>query len=500
MVELLRFEVRPIHGAAIAVNGEEVTFYSNEELKGKVLALNEDGEPFGVVPNKYATKLLELLGEGRKLSASVESRNDGIPCIVVYGEALVVHEKASDEAIASVKEAMSMNGDEFDAMSEKKLKTYITNLGEALGCADFNDVFDDLFATAIRICLSGQTFAKFKNRIVALQDQICSCCDGAERTTVEDPANETSGLEADTQIISDGEYSIELPVSWTVSEQVVDEEASYSIFTGFSPDCSLKFAFQPSIPISGMGGLNNVLEQCDAVFPNDDDEVGQSSTEEGAISCNYRYSTSEPDLYGDVYIILSRDTAAILVTSYEEYEDMLDSISNSLVATHPAEPDFTRTTYKGSAARVGKDIAPGEYKVTCSDDDKTGCCRVYSNIAKESIIDSEQYFESTYVTLSEGQFIDAKNVTFTSVNKAKATSGLSENDMSSMYKIGLDLKAGEYLISANQDETGYYCVYDSSDVANRNILINDTFEGNARVVVSEGQYLEISRATAEFAK
>lgn len=79
MDELLGFEVRPIQGVVVAV-GEEVTF---KEEDGKLLALNEDGEAFGVVPNRFAKSLHELTESGQGISAFVQSRSGGVPFIIV---------------------------------------------------------------------------------------------------------------------------------------------------------------------------------------------------------------------------------------------------------------------------------------------------------------------------------------------------------------------------------------------------------------------------------
>ena len=51
-----------------------------------------------------------------------------------------------------------------------------------------------------------------------------------------------------------------------------------------------------------------------------------------------------------------------------------------------------------------------------------------------------------------------------------------------MYKIGFDIPAGEYKLSAT-DDRGYYCIYDNSSVT-RDIQENDNFEGTTYCTVS----------------
>ena len=114
MAESFEFEVRPIENAT-AVVGEEVTFKSEG---GKLYALNEDGEAFGVVPAKFASQL-EGLGE---VAATVASRSGGVPTIAVevpVGPAPEdVAATAPVEASAEAEEDQAEAPDEFAQESE----------------------------------------------------------------------------------------------------------------------------------------------------------------------------------------------------------------------------------------------------------------------------------------------------------------------------------------------------------------------------------------------
>lgn len=59
-----------------------------------------------------------------------------------------------------------------------------------------------------------------------------------------------------------------------------------------------------------------------------------------------------------------------------------------------------------------------------------------------------------------------------------------------MYKVGVDLPAGEYSFVAYSGN-GYVCV--SADSNKNDILENDNFAGSFVITVSDGQYLEASR-------
>ena len=88
-------------------------------------------------------------------------------------------------------------------------------------------------------------------------------------------------------------------------------------------------------------------------------------------------------------------------------------------------------------------------------------------------------------------------------NATESDSPSSSNDPSStsqrygegMYKVGADIPAGEYKLTATSDY-GYWEVTTSSS-ADADIIGNDNFSNSTYVTVSEGQYLKLSRCYAE---
>lgn len=63
------------------------------------------------------------------------------------------------------------------------------------------------------------------------------------------------------------------------------------------------------------------------------------------------------------------------------------------------------------------------------------------------------------------------------------------------YKVGTDIPAGEYKLTATSSTQGYWEVTDSS-AADAAIVGNENFSGSTYVTVSEGQYLRLKRCTA----
>lgn len=78
---------------------------------------------------------------------------------------------------------------------------------------------------------------------------------------------------------------------------------------------------------------------------------------------------------------------------------------------------------------------------------------------------------------------------------AASSGSSSENDEygAGQYKVGTDIPAGEYVIFAKSG-SGYFCV--SSDSNGNDIIVNENFDYNSILTVSEGTYLELSRCYA----
>lgn len=87
-------------------------------------------------------------------------------------------------------------------------------------------------------------------------------------------------------------------------------------------------------------------------------------------------------------------------------------------------------------------------------------------------------------------------------NTAPAITGegtkIADSYKEGMYKIGVDLPAGEYIIISEGLLPAYYQMSSDSSGSLESIVSNDNFSGNRYITVREGQYLEIrgSRAYA----
>lgn len=173
--------------------------------------------------------------------------------------------------------------------------------------------------------------------------------------------------------------------------------------------------------------------------------------------------------------------------------------------TAPPEPTVPPTTvppetaplgsidnpYMPGMYKVGSDLPAGEYCFVASGGSGYGCVSADSN--KDDIIENEMFEHTWFVTVSDGQYLEASRCAFV---VAADVVLLIEDDGSfteGMYRVGIDIPAGEYKLTSA--DGGYYCIYENS-IPPFDIVSNDLFDGSSYVTVKDGQYLKISDCTA----
>lgn len=142
--------------------------------------------------------------------------------------------------------------------------------------------------------------------------------------------------------------------------------------------------------------------------------------------------------------------------------------------------------YAEGQYKVGKDIKAGEYVVFATKD-KAGYFSLTKDANGDDIISNDNFDYNTIIYIKNGEYLElsrAYAVAITDVKKLTTTG-------TGMFKIGVFLPSGEYKLSADKNESGYYCIY--ADNRHDKIVSNDNFKGTSYVTVEEGQYLELSR-------
>lgn len=162
-----------------------------------------------------------------------------------------------------------------------------------------------------------------------------------------------------------------------------------------------------------------------------------------------------------------------LVLSGSVNEEVLQSLESQNIAV------ITEGMYK-----VGLDIFAGEYVVFASDG--SGYFSVSSDSNQEDILFNENFDYNSIITVNDGEYLKLERcyaVPFDEVDEIDLTGD-------GMFKVGTHIPAGEYKLDSGTN-SGYYCVY--SDSRQQDIIVNDNFEGQNYVTVSDGQYLVLDR-------
>ena len=144
---------------------------------------------------------------------------------------------------------------------------------------------------------------------------------------------------------------------------------------------------------------------------------------------------------------------------------------------------------KSGMYKVGGDINAGEYILF-------GNAISYYQITKdssgtlESIISNDNFNSTRYITLKNGQYVEFKGAKMLTIEKAPIINPIDGKYSEGMYKVGRDIKAGEY--KAVSDGGGSYIeVSKNSNGTLNSIITNDIFEAEKYITIKNGQYIKL---------
>ena len=355
MVEAFEFEVRPIEGATADI-GEEVTFRSED---GKLYALNEDGEAFGVVPAKFARQL-EGLGE---VAATVASRSGGVPTVAVEVPVGPVPEDAA--FTAPVEAADDAGKDQADApdATEQEPETVVSasevetesKVEATQGETDADKIESaESDAPAAQADASANASGKKKSKT----KYIAIAAVAAVVIVVIACVILFSGEK--TQTVTSDWLSIEVPEDWTVDSGSDDEETYIypDDFTGLVALCgpneiSQDLDYQYELFEDGTGAIydGEILE--DSAI--DDAVVKRLQVESSKLLLEHLDETEELIDYADdewsgyVYYIYSGTEymelkVFCLANEYDDHADELEEVLESVVLKDAQEPETVMQT------------------------------------------------------------------------------------------------------------------------------------------------------------
>lgn len=219
---------------------------------------------------------------------------------------------------------------------------------------------------------------------------------------------------------------------------------------------------------------------------------------------NYKFSSYSFILNSKLYSICHTAVMANGETSEmsKYFQEVIDSIKISEKAITntepPTEPETENTTqnkvkaYPSGMYKVGSDIPAGEYMLFT--ENSSGYLCVSSDANQDDIIFNENFGNNLIATFEEGEYVELSRCIALKYDELPADIDEAIKkylDEGAMYKIGTNLKAGEYKLEATSEYGGYYCVYSSS--RHDDIIANDNFDSTTYVNVSDGEYLLLTR-------
>lgn len=179
--------------------------------------------------------------------------------------------------------------------------------------------------------------------------------------------------------------------------------------------------------------------------------------------------------------------------------DIIDKVpspsseSRSSAAPETSSAPDKLDNYHDGMYKIGSDLPAGEYEIISVD---TG----YFEIAKDSlnnptsIITNENFKGQRFVTVKAGQYLTIKNAFMYSSSKSKPVNPDVDTLADGMYRVGIDIKAGEYKIHPTNAAGGYYEVASDSTHSTKSIVTNENFTIDKYLTVKAGQYLTLDRA------
>lgn len=149
---------------------------------------------------------------------------------------------------------------------------------------------------------------------------------------------------------------------------------------------------------------------------------------------------------------------------------------------------------KAGMYKVGTDIKAGEYLLYSEGIAAYFQVSKDSSGAIESIINNDNFQGTRYVTVKDGQYLEIKGSKMLPVSESPVQNSENGKYKEGMYKVGRDIKAGEYKV-VSSGATAYYEVASNSGGGIESIVANDNFNGEKYISIKDGQYIKLNSCT-----
>jgi flagellar hook assembly protein FlgD len=179
-------------------------------------------------------------------------------------------------------------------------------------------------------------------------------------------------------------------------------------------------------------------------------------------------------------------------------KNALTTTSAAITSETTFEPSVV-SSYREGTYKVGTDMPPGEYKVFSGSKDLDAYIEVAkdSTASIESIIANALFRTFLYITVEEGQYLKMRNCSAVPSEEAPVYTPVNGEYREGMYKVGIDIPAGEYKVNVDENaslDVGYIEVSRDSTLTLNSIIANEIFENSTYITVEEGQYLSMRDA------
>lgn len=153
--------------------------------------------------------------------------------------------------------------------------------------------------------------------------------------------------------------------------------------------------------------------------------------------------------------------------------------------------------YPPGMYKVGTDLAAGVYRADALDGD--GYFAVYSDSSgkSDSILFNDIFDGYAYFVLKEGQYLKLSRCAALESEKVPAEQPEDGVFTDGTFRIGIDIPAGEYKITASGSDS-YYCLMGSAQCAyeDQQYIASDYVENSVYLTLEDGQFLTLEDGAA----
>lgn len=155
-------------------------------------------------------------------------------------------------------------------------------------------------------------------------------------------------------------------------------------------------------------------------------------------------------------------------------------------------------TYPPKMYKVGSEIPAGEYVLI-----STSPFGSYFEITKDSsgaldsLLANDIFCGRSIVTVESGQYFNVSDATIYKIDGAPVINRSSKELSDGMYRVGMDIPAGEFTLHPTNPIGGYYELDKDSKHVSDSIIGNGEVKNQQYLTLKEGQYLTLKGAKIE---